>query len=185
MTADTLKNLDEALLVNYCKENNAAAQKILYHRYVDGMMVMCLRYIPDAEDAKEVLMDGFFNFFRSIDGFIYAGEGSVRAWLTKIMINQCLMQLRKRRNVFVIGKDDMVYEHKDDGESPLEYLTVKDILAMIHALPDGYRTVFNLYVFEGLTHKEIGALLNISDSTSKSQLHRARAMLKEKVLQAT
>ena len=80
--------------MKYCKDNNPSAQKMLYNKYVDSMMILCLRYVVNTEDAKEVLMDGFLNFFKNISGFTYRGEGSVRAWLKKIVVNQCLAHLR-------------------------------------------------------------------------------------------
>jgi RNA polymerase sigma-70 factor (ECF subfamily) len=177
--------MDEAWLVKCCKDNNSAAQKILYNKYVECMMILCLRYVVDQEDAKEVLMDSFFNFFKNIGSFTYLGEGSVKAWLKKIVVNQCLMHLRKRRPLFITGKEAEHYENVDNGENVFDYLNAKEIMNMVHSLPDGYRTVFNLYFFEGLNHREIGETLGISENTSKSQLHRARVLLKEKILQAS
>ena len=177
--------MDEVWLVKCCKDNNPAAQKTLYNKYVESMMILCLRYVVDPEDAREVLMDGFLSFFRHINSFTYQGEGSVKAWLKKIVINQCLMHLRKRRSLFISGKEVEHFENVDSGANIFSYLNAKEIMSMIHSLPDGYRTVFNLYFFEGLNHREIGEMLNISENTSKSQLHRARAILKEKILQAS
>jgi RNA polymerase sigma-70 factor (ECF subfamily) len=182
LIAGTLNNMDEAGLVSYCKNNIAAAQKILYVRYAEDMMLFCLRYIPQHEDAKEVLMDSFLSFFKNMGSFTYRGEGSVKAWLKKIVLNQCLSYLRKRNPVFIAAKEGQ-YEDITDSVSVLDHLNAKEIMQMIHALPDGYRMVFNLYVFEEMNHKEIGDVLGITESTSKSQLHRARALLKEKILQ--
>jgi RNA polymerase sigma-70 factor, ECF subfamily len=178
---DLSHTTDEAHLVKCCKNNEPAAQHILYNKYVDDMMVLCLRYIPQPEDAKEVLMDGFLSFFRNMAGFQYLGEGSVKAWLKKIIINQCLMFLRKSKPVLVQLEDGDRYDDKETDDDILGHLTAKEILLLLQQLPDGYRTIFNLYVFEDMGHKEIAALLNITESTSKSQLHRARAMMKDKV----
>jgi RNA polymerase sigma-70 factor (ECF subfamily) len=185
LKGDALNNLDEELLVKYCKDNNSSAQKILYNKYVEQMMIVCLRYIVNSEDAKEALMDSFLSFFKNINGFTYQGEGSVKAWLKKIVVNRCLMHLRKRRSFFITGKEAEQYEHIDNGENVFDQLNAKEIMKMIHSLPDGYRTVFNLYFFEGKNHREISELLDISENTSKSQLHRARTILKEKILQAS
>jgi RNA polymerase sigma-70 factor (ECF subfamily) len=185
LEANALHNMDEAQLVKYCKDANTVAQKILYNKYVGPMMVLCLRYVVNGEDAKEVLMDSFFNFFKNIKSFTYQGEGSVKAWLKKIVINQCLMHLRKRKLIFIDIKETVQYENTESADNVFGYLNVKEIMAMIHALPDGYRTVFNLYFFEGMNHREIGEMLNISENTSKSQLHRARTILKEKIVQAS
>lgn len=169
--------------MNGCKNNEPIAQRTLYNMYVGDMMVLCLRYIDNAEDAKEVLMDAFLSFFRNIGSFTYLGSGSVKAWLKKIVVNQCLMHLRKQKPVFDTGKEITEYADKETDEDMLGHLAVKEILKLLHELPDGYRMVFNLYVFEGKNHREISELLNISENTSKSQLHRARAMLKEKIVQ--
>ena len=173
---------DEAILVKRCKNNDPVAQKMLYGRYAEGMMLVCLRYISSREDAKEALMDSFLKFFQRINTFTYHGEGSVKAWLKKITVNQCLAFLRKRR--MVTEALDVYSEDVAGGEDILAGLAAKDIMTLVQSLPDGYRTVFNLYAFEGMSHKEIGGLLDISEQTSKSQLHRARAMLKEKSEQA-
>ena len=185
MKIDLVNSIDEAGLIKGCKNNDPAAQKMLYNKYVEGMMVVCLRYMVNGEDAKEVLMDGFLAFYKNIGKFTWQGEGSTKAWLKRIVINQCLMQLRKRQTAFVTGKEMEHYENPGNSESALDTLSAKEIMNMVHALPDGYRTVFNLYVFEGMNHREIGEMLEISENTSKSQLHRARAILKEKILQTS
>jgi RNA polymerase sigma-70 factor, ECF subfamily len=176
-------NNDEAGLVKRCREQDAEAQKTLYMAYADRMMMLCLRYIPNREDAKETMMDGFLNFYRNIGAFEYRGEGSVQAWLKKIMVNQCLMLLRKKRPVWVEHQENESDPYGVQHDDTYWRMSVKEIMNMIHALPDGCRTIFNLYVFEGLGHTEIAMLLDISESTSKSQLHRARTLLKEKILQ--
>lgn len=170
-------SLTEAQLIKRCAAGERAAQKVLYDLYVDDMMRLCLRYIPSSEDAREALMDGFYNCFERIDSFQYRGEGSLKAWLKKIVVNSCLMRLRKRVNIMVeeltsedeIGVDNMM----------LEALSAKEILTIIQKLPDGYRTVFNLYFFENATHKEIAQALGVSENTSKSQLAKAKASLQQ------
>jgi len=176
--------MDEARLVRYCKENNALAQKALYNTYAEPMMLVCLRYL-EREDARETLMDGFLSCFKNISAFSYRGEGSLKAWLKKIMINQCLMRLRKKQPVFISHTDDLPVEPASTMESVWDTMNAKEIMSRIQALPDGCRTVFNLYVFEGMGHKEIAGLLEITEGTSKSQLHRARQLLKETLLQTS
>ncbi len=185
MRVELLHTMDEAKLVKCCKDNDPAAQKMLYSKYVERMMVVCLRYIANKEDAKEVLMDGFLNFFKNMERFSWQGEGSVQAWLKKIVVNQCLMHLRKRQTLFVMHDDVVHNEFADNQENALDMLNAREIMALINDLPSGCRTVFNLYVFEGMNHREIGVLLEISESTSKSQLHRARTMLKQTILQTS
>jgi RNA polymerase sigma-70 factor, ECF subfamily len=178
-----LNNTDEAYLIRCCKDNSPAAQKMLYNKYVDSIMILCMRYIPDREDAKEALMDSFFHFFNNINGFTYLGEGSVNAWLKKIALNQCLTRLRKKRPLFITEKEVAVFEDAPAAGNVHDEMNVREIMKLVHSLPDGYRTVFNLYVFEGMNHREIGELLGISDNTSKSQLYKAREILKKKILQ--
>ena len=155
----------------------------MYNRYAEDMMILCLRYINSPEDAKEAMMDGFLSFFKNIGGFEYRGEGSVKAWLKKITINHCLMRLRKAHAPETAYEENVHDQAETDG-AIFGRLAAKEILALLQALPDGYRTVFNLYVFEELGHREIGDLLGISENTSKSQLHRARAMMKAKLEEA-
>lgn len=173
---------DEATLVTRCKNNESAAQHALYNKYVEDMMILCLRYIPRQEDAKEALMDGFLNFFRNIGSFTYRGEGSVKAWLKRIIINNCLMHLRKRNPIIVSIDAQVTYEEHETTEDALGNMAAKEIMKLLHQLPDTYRTIFNLYVFEDMGHKEIAELLGITENTSKSQLHRARALLKKQIV---
>lgn len=174
--------INEQTAIEECKKQNRFAQKYFFDRYAEQMMLLCLRYIKDQEDAREVLLDAFYKFFKNIDGFTWQGEGSVSAWLKKIVINQCLMQLRKRKDMVISTDEPELYEDVSDMEDAVDHMSAKEIMALVHGLPSGYRAVFNLYVFEGMTHKEIGVLLDISENTSKSQLHKAKAMLKQQLM---
>ena len=173
---------NEAALVKGCKEGNAHAQKTLYNRYAEQLMMICLRYIGNKEDAQDVLMQSLVECFKNIHGFEHRGEGALKAWLKKVTVNHCLMQLRKQRNIFR-ELDDALAEQlpETQSENPLAQLSAKEIMQWIQELPPGYRTIFNLYVFEDMGHKEIAAALNISESTSKSQLHKARTLLQTKI----
>lgn len=172
------------MLVQGCRENNAFAQKLLYDRYAETMMVLCLRYITNMHDAREVLMDGFCNCFKNINRFSWQGDGSLRAWLKKIMVNQCLMHLRKKsldyREISEAEKTEVL---GSNDETPLDKLSAKEIMQLVQELPAGYRTVFNLYAFEEMTHKDIAAMLGISENTSKSQLHKARSFLQKRIVE--
>jgi len=177
----TLYN-SEAALIQGCKEGNAVAQKTLYNRYAERLMILCLRYAGNKEDAKDMLMQALVECFKGIKNFEYRGEGSLKAWLKKVTVNQCLMQLRKQRELLYELDERMEEEVPEEQDNcALTQLTVKEIMQWIHELPPGYRTVFNLYVFEDLGHKEIARMLGISESTSKSQLHKARALLQNKI----
>jgi RNA polymerase sigma-70 factor (ECF subfamily) len=167
----------EKELARRCHRGEPSAQKALYDAYCNDMLLLCLRYIPDTEDAREVLMDGFYNCFKNIGSFEYRDEGSLKAWLKKIVVNQCLMHLRKRSGLLAeaLPEDDEV---KVDN-TMIEELSAKEIMNLIQQLPTGYRMVFNLYYFESCSHKEIAALLGISENTSKSQLIKAKRSLQQ------
>ncbi len=173
--------INERTAIEECRNQNRFAQKYFFDRYSEQMMLLCLRYIKDQEDAREALMDAFCKFFKNIDQFTWQGEGSVSAWLKKIVVNQCLMHLRKRKDLITPSDDMGVYEDASDMANAIDQLSAKEIMVLVHELPSGYRTVFNLYVFEGMTHKEIAQVLDISENTSKSQLHKAKAMLKKQL----
>lgn len=173
---------DEHSLIIRCIKGDEQARKAVYMQYVEEMMVLCLRYIADREDAREVLMDAFLKFFNSLKDFEYRGNGSVKAWLKKITVNYCLMFLRKRTLNFQTLDDRYGFGDIASVGDVAGQMNVKDILKLIHELPPGCKTVFNLYVFEEMTHKDIAQELNITEGTSKSQLHLARRILKEKIL---
>lgn len=141
------------------------------------MLVVCMRYVKNLADAEELMLTGFYNFYRTIERFVYNGDSSISAWLKKIMVNECLMHLRKRGELIIVEErhaEELVAEN-----STLERMNANEIFKLVLALPAGYRTVFNLYVVEGYTHKEIAKLLGIAEGTSKSQLNKARAMMQQ------
>lgn len=152
----------------------------LYDRYIGNITTAVARYIPDEDDRKDVLQDSFIKIFDSIERFTYRGEGSLRAWMTRIAVNEALQRLRrdKRFDLFT-SIDDL----QDDVEDPddLESLPAEVLMEMIMTLPEGYRTVLNLFVFEGKSHREIAQLLGIKENSSASQYHRAKALLAQKI----
>ena len=166
-------------LIEACKRKESFAQRLLYERYVDKLFLLCLRYIPDATNAEEVLSDSFMKCFNNIEKFEYAGDGSIRAWLSKIAVNECLMFLRKKKAIYIPMDQEFHSNELKDVLSAINHLSIKETLSQIQKLPAGYRTVLNLYIFEEKTHKEIAGLLGISENTSKSQLFKARALLKQ------
>jgi RNA polymerase sigma-70 factor (ECF subfamily) len=168
-------------LVKEAKHKSAAAQKCLFDLFADKLMLVCMRYVKQREDAEEVLLDGFYKFFKSIDSFVYKTDAELYGWLKRIMINECLMLLRKK-NVFTIVTEDAA-ENVMLNEDVLDNLTAKEIFELIIQLPVGYRTVFNLHVIEGIEHREIAALMGISEGTSRSQLSKAKVLLQKNLLQ--
>lgn len=180
MANTTVHITGEQHLAKLCGKGDRVAQKNLYDDYAEYLLLVACRYIPGEHDAREVLMDALLNAYKNIDRFTWQGEGSLRAWLKKIVVNQALMFLRKKNRQLLQMNDVLAEEIVTDTDA-LHKLSVKELMNIIHRLPDGYRTVFNLYVFEGMTHKEIGRLLDISENTSKSQLHKAKSMLQEHI----
>ncbi|MEJ7740894.1 MAG: sigma-70 family RNA polymerase sigma factor [Chitinophagaceae bacterium] len=167
----------EQLLINGCIEGNRAFQTELYDHYAPKMLGVCLRYAKNREEAEEILQEGFLRVFTYINKL--RGTGSFEGWIRKIMVNCALLRYRNKAHLQpVIRLDSSVY----DVESNIDIasnLDAKELLFLIQSLPAGYRIVFNLYVFEGYKHREIAAALGISEGTSKSNLHDARAFLQK------
>ncbi len=153
--------------------------KDLYGLYSGYLYTICSRYIADRDTARDILQDCFVKIFTSIGRFRYRGEGSLKAWMGRIVVNESLKYLQKAgRTDFIVRPDVLPDVPEDTGESPdIEHIPPSVIQEMIRRLPDGYRTIFNLYVFEDKSHKEIASMLGIRENSSASQLHRARAML--------
>lgn len=157
--------------------NNAAAQEF-YSLYGDYLAGVCSLYIDNEEDLKDVLQDALINIFCHIDDFEYRGAGSLQAWSKKVVISQSLKFLRKKmRHEQLKIAFDLDYDIEDDDDPSLNGIPPEAIKEMLTRLPIGYRTVFNLYVFENKSHQEIALLLGIEKSSSASQLHRAKKML--------
>ena len=173
--------MDLSELVREAKQGSAAAQRYLFDLLADKMGMLCRRYVKNRENAEEILLDGFFKLFRGLGDFRYEGEKAFYAWVKKIMVNECLMFLRKK-NAFSLVAESVAEEISLD-EEVLNNLSASEIFSLIVQLPVGYRTVFNLYVIEGMNHREVAALLNISEGTSKSQLSKARSLLQKILIQ--
>jgi RNA polymerase sigma factor (sigma-70 family) len=173
--------MDTSELIREAKQGSTAAQKILFDQFAEKMMLVCRRYVKSPQDAEELLLDGFYKFFSKISSFTYQGDAPLYAWLKRIMINECLMFLRAK-NVFTIVTDATVEEIPLQEEA-LDNLSAEEIFNLIVQLPVGYRTVFNLYAIEGMNHKEIAEMLNISEGTSRSQFSKAKVLLQKLLLQ--
>lgn len=167
-------------LIDKSRSGDSAAQRQLFRSLSVPMMGVCLRYLKSQEDAEDILSQGFFKMFKGLSGFSYRGENQFFGWVKTIMVNECLMKLRKDKDIRTIS----INEEVDQGltATALESLAVEDILKVVKLIPVGYRTVFNLYEVEGYSHKEIAGMLKISVGTSKSQLFKAKKILKEILL---
>lgn len=170
------------IVIRQCKKGDARAQQQLFDCYAKLMMAVCVRYVKDWHIAEDLMLGGFQKFFFRIAEFEYTREDNLKAYLKKIMVNECLMFLRSLKIKY--SKDEPVAEMSMEEANVLDKLAAKELFKLISKLPDGYRTVFNLFVIEGLSHKEIATALSISEGTSKSQLNKAKKLLQQFVLKA-
>lgn len=167
-----------------CKRGDAIAQRALFEQYSPLLMAKIFRYVGDDDDAKDVLQDTFIKALTMIDNFAWAGEGSLQAWLTRIAVNTSLNFLRSRKRLTplnVATLDDPPDLAEEPTATEVNSLDASTILAMVAELPDGYRTVFNLYCLDGYSHKEIAEQLGINEKSSSSQLVRAKTLLAHKI----
>ncbi|OKZ17744.1 MAG: RNA polymerase subunit sigma [Bacteroides sp. 43_108] len=174
-------NDPETTLLEQIRHGDKKAMKELYCHYSGYLNAVCSRYIACDEDVRDVLQESFIKIFSSIDKFCYKGDGSLKAWMSKIAVNESLTLLNKKEKLAIVQYEsdipDTIDDNDDDEGPDTGDIPVRAIQAMIRKLPTGYRTVFNLYVFEGKSHKEIAEMLNLKESSSASQLHRAKALL--------
>jgi len=171
-------------IINGCIKGERSAQAELYHLYCSKMMGVCMWYAKNKEEAEEILQDGFMNVFTYIHN--YKGEGPLEGWIRKIMVNAALAKYRNKKSnsMRIITEYNAELHDVAQESSILAGLEEKEIVALIQTLSPVYRMVFNLYVFEGMKHKEIAACLGISEGTSKSNLADARLILQRKINQS-
>lgn len=150
----------------------------LYRRFAPKMYGVCLRYAGNAEEAEDILQEGFIKIFSKMSS--YRGEGSFEGWIRRIFVNTAIEHFRKKTYLQPITE---VEENTMEGKylSVLDQLAEKDIIQLVQQLSPGYRTVFNMYVVEGYTHRQIADIMGISEGTSKSQLSRAKQILQDMV----
>jgi RNA polymerase sigma-70 factor, ECF subfamily len=186
--------MNEKELINECKKYNPLAQKIVYKKYYSSFLRICIRYIIDKEEAKDIVQDGFLKIFSNVNKF--KSEGSFEGWMKRIIINEALSYIKKKsKNKFEpISKfesesdnepneyPDILYEAENERKESL--YSEKELLNAIHSLPESIRNVFNLVCIEEYSHKETGNLLNISEENSRARLMKARKMLRE-ILETT
>lgn len=190
-----LTDLSEADLVAQCRRGRRAAQYELYRRYSRAMFGTCLRMCRSREDAEDCLQHAFSDVFRKLDGF--RGEATVGAWIKRVVVNTCLTHLKKRPPYIVpiedhhrerdadatFGRDASPAFAKTEPTAAETERSVARVKSAVATLPDGFRTVLTLYLFEGFDHAEIAGVLGISEQTSKSQYSRARKRLRERLAQ--
>lgn len=177
--SETVANLNEQRIIELCKQGDRAAQKALFDKLSSRMFPVCLRYMGNREAAEDVLQEGFISLFSKLGS--YSGEGSFEGWARKVFVNTALMTLRK--NDVMRQSEDIETAWSVSSEDPgaLQKISYNELMRMIAELPTGFRTVFNMFLIEGYSHKEIGEALGISEATSRSQLQRARVMLQNRI----
>ena len=163
-------------LINDCKNNDTKAQEQLYNLFSSKMFSVCLKYSRNYAEAEDNLQDGFLIIFKKIEQFNF--KGSFEGWIKRIMVNNVLQQYRNATYMEIVT-DDIAEEVEVELEN--ENVSLDYLMKIIQELPDRYRLVFNLYVIDGYSHKEIADMLEITTGTSKSNLARARLILKEKI----
>lgn len=169
---------DEKELIDGCRKGNRASQKVLYDRFCKKMMVVCLRYSKSTPEAEDILQEGFVKVFQGLEGF--RQDAKLETWMTRIMVNTALNHHRKK--LYLYPMVDIEEIDIPQSEVSLSGLHFSQLLEMIQALPQGCQVVFNLFAMEGYGHKEIAAMLGISEGTSKSQYARARSLLQSWLL---
>lgn len=171
----------EQILVKHLLKKEEAAWKELFGAYSGNLAYVCSRYIAEKEDVHDVLQNSFIKMFRSIESFEYRGNGSLKAWMTRIVVNEALKFIKQNNDFKSAVEVEELPDIPEEEEPDFEEIPRDDIMKMIRALPEGYRTVFNLYVFEKKSHKEIADLLGIAENSSASRFHRAKGLLVQKI----
>ena len=172
-------NTDDEMLVEACRKGNRKAQKQVFDSLAPKMMAVCLRYVGDTVVAEDLLQEGFITLFSKLDSF--SGAGSFEGWARKIFVNTALMYLR-RTDALKLSDDISEARSLSSPEAtPVQEIGYKELMRLISSLPPDARTVFNMYVIEGYSHKEIAEELGMTEATSRSKLQRARLRLQEMI----
>lgn len=165
-------------IISDCIAGSRKAQAMLYHQFAPKMFGVCLRYAKDATEAEDNLQEGFIKVFTNLKNFRH--DGSLEGWVRRIMINVSLEKIRKQHLLYPV-EDVAVYDTVNFADDVIAKMAADDLMKLIQQLPPRYRLVFNLYVLEGMSHQEIAKEMDITQGTSKSNLARAREILKKKV----
>lgn len=173
--------LTDEKLVEGCLGKERSYQELLYKKFAAKMMGVCLGYTKDKDAAKDLLQEAFIKVFNNISN--YNGQGSLEGWIRRIVVNTAIDQYRKENKLYVSNIEKETPPSVDN--SILEQVNSEELLQLIRKLPEGYRMVFNLYAVEGYSHEEIADQLKITESTSRSQLARARKLLQEWITELT
>lgn len=165
-------------IISDCIDGSRKAQAMLYHQFAPKMFGVCLRYAKDATEAEDNMQEGFIKVFTNLKNFRH--DGSLEGWIRRIMINVSLEKIRKQHLLYPV-EDVAIYDSVNFSDDVIAKIAADDLMKLIQQLPPRYRLVFNLYVIEGMSHQEIAKEMSITQGTSKSNLARAREILKKKV----
>ncbi|MFI3248526.1 MAG: RNA polymerase sigma factor [Rikenellaceae bacterium] len=175
---------DDQRLIERVKCGDREAQRLLYNIHAGRLLSLSMRYLSRRDIAEDTLHDAFIKILRSIDGFQYRGEGSLKAWMDRVTINTALEWLKKNKRVDFVSLNSESEEHNKENEpsyGDIQRISQERLMQFIKELPDGYRAVFNLFCIEKYSHREIAAELNINEKSSSSQLLRARKLLASRI----
>jgi RNA polymerase sigma-70 factor (ECF subfamily) len=173
-------------LVERIRQKDQRAMSQLYQMYIGELSSVCYRYVPNADDAKDVLQNSFMKIFTSIPTLDYRGEQSFRGWMKRVVANEALTFLRNKKRLLIVEQDPSAENFlEDDSPGGTEHISPDELHQLIRELPDGYRTVVNLYVFENYSHRQIAELLGINESSSASQLYHAKRWLARRIKELT
>ena len=175
----TVTDVFDLQLIESCRSGDRASQKAIYDRLASRMFPICMRYAGDRDTAQDILQDGFVTLFTKLGD--YKGDGSFEGWARKIFVTTALMHLRKKDALKMSEELDTVRGMKAETVTQMQNIGYKELMELIMTLPPGFRTVFNMYAIEGYNHKEISDMLGISETTSRTQLSRARIWLQNKI----
>lgn len=175
------KETEEERWLRKALDGDNTATEWIYRKHVRYLSALCSRYITEDEDIKDVLQESFIKIFTSLDSFKYRGEGALKAWMAKITLNETLKFVRNNSRLPIDSIEDKDTNIADGDSMETEDIPTDVLHQFIRELPEGYRTVFNLYVIDDKSHKEIAQLLGIKENTSASQLHKAKSMLAQKI----
>lgn len=176
--------MPEQHIASGCRAGDDAARRELYERFSGRLYGICRRYVSDSAEAQDVLQDAFVRIFTSFDKFNWRGEGSLRAWAERITVNMALEHLRKNARVKFSSAEEVLLKQGEDPAVEAESVRAvphEVLMRFIGELPDGYRTVFNLYCIEDYSHREIAQMLGINEKSSSSQLSRAKTLLAARI----
>lgn len=171
--------MDFIKIISEIREGNAKSFKLLYSTYAPKFKGIAFRYTNDSDVANDMVQESFIKIYKNINS--YKGEGNFEGWMKRILINNCLNHIKKEKKyVFELG-ESLSEQPTSNWDEAIDVLSFDEILSVINKLPLGYKTVFNLSVFEGYSHKEISDLIGITESASRSQLTKAKGKLKEEL----